>query len=200
MWDRLPAKVSSLVFKLVEEQVDLSGLRSVVHQAAEADQASLMALVDAETVKGRFFTRPEGRVLESLAPGPLLTALTESAAFARFSAAARDLDHLLDPQGALLDVLVALQARIDTTLRLDQIERIATETDFQKLDALFRRQLSEFLGKAFDFSDVVTVRRNDRAAGEEEERGLRQGEAGAAAQIHVRAGSRCTSAPAPIPP
>jgi len=158
-WDRLPAKVSSLVFKLVEERVDLSGVRTVVHQAAAADQASLKALVDAETVKGSFFTRPEGRVLESLASGPLLTALTDTGAFARFSAAARDLDRLLDPQGALLDVLVTLQTRLDTTLRLDQIERIATETDFQKLDALFRRQLSEFLGKTFDFSDVVTVRR-----------------------------------------
>jgi hypothetical protein len=157
-WDRLPAKASSLVFKLVEEKVDLTGVRKVVRAAAGADKASLKALVDAETAKGEFFTRPEGRVLESLASGPLLTALTQSAAFDRFTAAARELDHLLDPQGGLLDVLVALQKRVDTTLKLDQIEKIATETDFQKLDALFQRQLSEFLGKKFDFSDVVRVR------------------------------------------
>jgi hypothetical protein len=157
-WDRLPAKASGLVFKLVEENVDLGGVRKVVSQAARADQASLKALVDAETAKGSFFTRPEGRVLESLATGPLLTALTHSGAFASLSAAARELDHLLDPQGALVDVLVNLQKRIDTALHLDQIETIASETDFQKLDALFRRQLSEFLGKTFDVGDVVKVR------------------------------------------
>ena len=157
-WDRLPAKVSALVFKLVEEKVDLSGVRRIVGLAAKADQPALKALVDAETAKGSFFTRPEGRVLESLAPGPLLTALTQSGAFASFSAAARALDHLLDPQGTLLGVLVKLQQRVDTTLHLGQIETIATETDFQKLDALFRRQLSEFLGRTFDFSDVVKVR------------------------------------------
>ena len=157
-WDRLPARVSGLVFKLVEEKVDLGRIRAIVSQAAQADQASLKALVDAETAKGSFFTRPEGRVLESLASGPLLTALTNSGAFARFSAVARDLDHLLDPQGGLLDVLVNLQQRVDTTLHLEQIEQIANQTDFQALDALFRRQLSEFLGKTFDFSDVVKVR------------------------------------------
>ena len=157
-WDRLPAKASGLVFKLIEEKVDLSGVRTVVGQAAKADKASLKALVDAETAKGSFFARPEGRVLESLASGPLLTALTNSAAFASFTAAAKELDHLLDPQGGLLDVLVKLQTRVDATLHLDQIETLATETDFKKLDALFRRQLSEFLGKTFDFSDVVKVR------------------------------------------
>jgi hypothetical protein len=157
-WERLPAKASGLLFKLVEEKADLSGVRKVVGQAAKADKASLKALVDAETAKGSFFARPEGRVLESLASGPLLTALTNSSAFASFSAAARELDHLLDPDGALLDVLVNLQKRVDTALHLDQIETIATETEFKKLDALFRRQLSEFLGKTFDFSDVVKVR------------------------------------------
>jgi hypothetical protein len=158
VWDRLPAKVSSLVSKLVEEKVDLSGVRTIVSQVADADQASLKALVDAETAKGGFFTRPEGRVLEALASGPLLTALTSSRAFASFTAAAGDLEQLLDPQGGLLDVLVNLQARVDATLHLEQVEQVATATDFQKLDALFRRQLSEFLGKTFDFSDVVKVR------------------------------------------
>ena len=35
VWDWLPAKVSSLVSKLVEEKVDLSGVRTIVSQAAE---------------------------------------------------------------------------------------------------------------------------------------------------------------------
>ena len=158
-WDRLPARASSLVFKLVEEQVDLTSVRKVVNAAAGADKVSLKALVDAETAKGDFFSRPEGRVLESLASGPLLTALTQSAAFDRFTAAARELDRLLDPAGGLVDVLVALQKRVDETLKLDRIEQIATETDFKTLDALFQRQISEFLGRTFDFSAVTEVRK-----------------------------------------
>ena len=157
-WNRLPARVSSLVFTLIEARVDLTSLRSIVSRAAAADQAALAQLVEAETATGAFFARPEGRLLEALAGGPLIEAITETRAFASFSAAATTLDHLLDPQGALLDVLVTLQARVARTLRLEQLETIATATDFEKLDALFRRQLSEFLGKAFDFGDLEKVR------------------------------------------
>lgn len=157
-WDRLPAKTSSLVFSLVEKKVDLTGVRAVVERAATADKASLKKLIEEEVTKGAFFARPEGQVLESLATGPLLTAITGQQAFTAFTAAAKELDHLLDPAGALVEVLERLQARVNTTLGIDQLERIATETDFARLDDLFRKQISDFLGRTFDFSHVEQVR------------------------------------------
>ena len=186
-WDRLPAKASGLVFKLVEEKADLSGVRKVVGQAAKADKASLKALIDAETAKGSFFARPEGRVLESLASGPLLTALTNSAAFASFSAAARELDHLLDPQGALLDVLVNLQKRVDAALHL------GPDRDDRHRDGLQEaRRAVPAPAVGVPRQDVRLQRRrqgpaDDRPAREEEERVLRQGQAGAEAEVHLRA-------------
>ncbi|MCW5980252.1 MAG: hypothetical protein KIT09_19365 [Bryobacteraceae bacterium] len=156
-WDDLPARASSMLWKLVEEEADLSRLRAML--AAAADPKSLQDFIEKRLARADFFRRPEGRLLESLALGGVFGALSSRSEFQALQEAAAAVRSILVPDGASLRVLAGLQKFVNQALDIDKLRTVATKIDFDALDAMLRKKVSEFLGKTFDFSDVDTVRR-----------------------------------------
>ena len=143
-WHALPHQVSSVVYKLIENKVDLTEVKDVVGKLSTITGDDLKKLLDTQLGGIDFFQTPVGQIIESIAGQGVLSLLN------------KPLDELHDVAGKILgvldgstveDVLKNFQNYIETELHLDKVLKVATETDFAALDGLLKKKLANFLGQ-----------------------------------------------------
>ncbi|MGH9762403.1 MAG: hypothetical protein ACREAC_16390, partial [Blastocatellia bacterium] len=156
-WNALPNNVSSLVWKFVTDEVDLTPIINIA-KAIVAGKQGLTPVLDGLLSRFDFFTTPEGKWFESIAVNGILTALTNDAAFADLQKLAAQTLNVLDG-GLLQQVLTKLQQWVNSKLDIQQIEKVVNQTSFDSLDAYLKAKLSAFLGHEINFADIDTVRK-----------------------------------------
>ena len=134
-WDSLPHRVSTMVYKLVEENrtEELEAVRAVSTALAKGTTAP----IESELRKVAFFSTPAGRFLEAIATDGVLPLLTSGVPDS-IRETAETATKLLDPAG-LEKTLRGLQSALLARLNLDQLDA-KTPDDWLKL------KLSHFLG------------------------------------------------------
>lgn len=142
-WDALPQRISALVWKLVEQRVDLRPVRELVARLASASNDQLREELGRLLGQLDFFRRPEGRLVEELAGRSLLAALREAAALEQIRTGAAAVLGLLDG-GAIEEVLERLQRFVEQRLSLDRVRELAGN-DFTRLDDWLQAKLAAFL-------------------------------------------------------
>lgn len=143
-WRELPHTVASTLMKLVEERVDLTDVRSLARKLSTITEKSLKTLLERELDRVDFFHTPVGKFLESIADDQVLKLLSKP--IGDVKDIATSVLGILDG-GPIEDTLVSFQEFVEKELHLDRVLTAVTETDFNSLDALLKRKLSDFLGK-----------------------------------------------------
>ena len=160
-WDKLPERVSSTVWKLVEEKsagkADLGALRDVLAAVEQDAPAAFRKLVEKELASVDFFRGPVGRWLEAAAADGLLSVLTDGSAFRQLQPLAASTAKLLDPQH-LGGTLENLQTEFEKRFGLDKIRKGLDQTDFDQIDGWLKKKLSEFLGRKINFAALQEIR------------------------------------------
>ena len=160
-WDRLPERVSSTVWKLVEEKAagktDLGQLRQVLDAIDRDAPETFRKLLEKQIASVDFFQTPVGRWLEAAAVDGVLSVVTDADAFRRVQGVATATAKLLDP-AHLSGVLENLQTELERRLGLDAIRKGINEADFANVDAWLKKKLSEFLGRHVDFAALQEIR------------------------------------------
>ena len=160
-WDKLPERVSSTLWKLVEEKAagiaDLAALREVVAAVEQDAPATFRTLVEKQLASIDFFRSPVGRWLEAAATDGLLSVITDGQAFRQLQGLASATSKLLDPlqHGATLE---NLQTEFERRLGLDRVRKGLDEADFAKVDGWLKKKLGEFLGRKLDFPALQEIR------------------------------------------
>lgn len=142
-WDALPQRVSALVWRLVEQRVDLRPVRELAARLASATDDQLREELGYLLGQLDFFRRPEGRLVEELAGRSLLAALRDIGALEQIRRGAAAVLGLLDG-GAIEEVLVRLQHFLEQRLSLDKLRELAGN-DFHQLDEWLQAKLAAFL-------------------------------------------------------
>jgi len=156
-WNDLPHTVSSTLMKLVEDKVDLTDVRAIAKDLSTIDEQGLKKLLDRQLDRVDFFHSPVGKVLESVADGPVLKLLSKP--LAEVNDIAKKVIGILDGS-TLENTLASFQDYIEKELHLDKVLNAVTQTDFKSLDALLKRKLSNFLGKELKgLEELEEVRR-----------------------------------------
>jgi hypothetical protein len=156
-WNDLDHRVATTIWKLIEEKVDLAPVRDVLNQIATGNQDTVKAFLAPHLSKVDFFTTPIGRLLIAAAEKGILTPLVDTQEFKKFQVLATKAGSILD--GSIVeDALTKLQTFINQKLNIAAIEKIATETDFQKIDGWLKARLEAFLGETIDFAKVEKIR------------------------------------------
>ncbi len=156
VWDNLPHRISTVVYKLVEQNrsEELGIVRALCAAIAEGSTAKLQSLIGGELRKAEFFSTPAGRFLESIATEGVMSLLTQSAELQRVRPAAEAAAKLLDPAG-LERTLRGLQSALLERLDLDRFADPAKIPDAQSLDAWMKLKISEFLGRPVDSNQQI---------------------------------------------
>jgi hypothetical protein len=152
-WEALPQRVSALVWRLIEQRVNLAPVRELVARLASATDDQLREELGHLLGQLDFFRRPEGRLLEELAGRGLLAALRDTAALEQIRTGAAAVLGLLDG-GAIEEVLERLQRVVEERLNLDKVRELAGK-DFTQLDEWLQAKLAAFL------DDKLTATRFD---------------------------------------
>jgi hypothetical protein len=155
-WRDLDHRAAVVLLKFVEEKVDLGPVKSLLGQLQTVDAPGLEKLLSERLKVADFLNTPVGRLLDALAGEGLLTLLARPLAEVH-DVAAKALG-LLD--GSVIESsLGRLQDFLETQLDIKTVLGAVTETDFDKLDALLKGKLAEFLGKAtIDFNELDLIR------------------------------------------
>ncbi|NIR53097.1 hypothetical protein GWO43_31090 [candidate division KSB1 bacterium] len=158
-WNQLDHKAATTLWKLVEENVDLSDIRNIVNIITESDEQSIKRHLEDKIADVDFFKTPAGKFLLSLIPlDSLLSVLTDSQAFEKFQEVAQKASEVLD--GELMEeTLIKLQDNLNQRLKLDKIENVVSETDFKDLDEWLKAKLSDFLGETLNLSKLDDIRK-----------------------------------------
>ncbi|MCP5112462.1 MAG: hypothetical protein GY953_16680 [bacterium] len=160
-WDALDHRASTLLWKFIEDKVDLGPVRDIAGRIANGTQDDAKALLKDRLENVDFFRTPAGRLLESLATGGLCAALTlaeHSEEFAGLQEGARLVSRILD-QGETEKLLGNLQAAIEKRLNLDRVRQKVTATDFKKVDAWLRLKLASFLDERLNLEKLDEIRK-----------------------------------------
>ena len=148
-WDSLPHRVSTMVYKLVEENrtEELEAVRAICTALAKGTTAP----IETELRKVAFFSTPAGRFLEAIATDGVLPLLTSGVPDS-IRETAETATKLLDSAG-LEKTLRGLQSALLARLNLDQL-------DAKALDDWLKLKLSHFLGRTIDSNqDIQDVRK-----------------------------------------
>jgi hypothetical protein len=156
-WHELPHAVSSTLLKLIEEKVDLTGVRKIAEDLSAIDNASLSKILDTQLDRIDFFHTPAGRFLESVADNGVLSLFVKN--ISEIQEIGKKAAAILDGS-TMEDVLMKFQKYVETELNLEKIYKGINEADFAGLDSLLKRKLADFLGQeSIVFNDVDKVRR-----------------------------------------
>ena len=156
-WDNLGEQTATLLWRFVDDGIDLALIRDLTGKIAGANQETVKALIRAQLAKTDFGTSPAGQLVASLAPRGILAALNSSSALREFQAGAARVSKFLDP-ATTAEVLGKLQKFVDQKLNLDSTRRVLSEADFDKLDALLQSKLSAFLDEKLKLQSLDKVR------------------------------------------
>ncbi len=156
-WNELDHRVATLLWKLVEEKVDLADVRKVANLIANGGANDYKKILQEQLKTVDFFNSPVGRWLESVAVDSLMRPLNSGSEFEQLQLLARRTLGLLDGS-TLENVLSKLQDYINKNLHIDQITKIVNETSFKKLDGLLQAKMAAFLGEKFDFSNLNKIK------------------------------------------
>ena len=160
-WDKLPERVSSTLWKLVEEKragnADLAELRAVLDAVEKDAPEAFRKLVEKQLSSVDFFHTPIGRWLEAAAENGVLSVVTDGVAFRRLQELASTTSKLIDPDH-LGQTLENLQTEFENRLGLEKVRKGLDETDFSRIDGWLKKKLSEFLGRLLDFKALQDIR------------------------------------------
>src|SRR5262249_29573500 len=126
-WQALPASISSTVYKLIEQQVDLTEVRDVVERVSTITDADLRKLIETEVGKFDFPDTPVARLLETMGERGALSLLAKP--IADVKTLAGKISAVLD-DGAVEDVLNKFQEYVESQLHLKNVLQDVTEADF----------------------------------------------------------------------
>lgn len=155
-WRELDHRVAVMLLKFVEERVDLGGIKALLGRLKTVDAEALKTLLAEQLHVADFLTTPAGRLLDALAGQGLLALLARP--LAEVQAVAAKALALLD--GSVVEqALGRLQDFLEGQLNIKKLLDTVSATDFDKLDALLKRKLAEFLGKtSIDFAELQRIR------------------------------------------
>lgn len=157
-WDELPHRVTSQLWKFIEDKVNLDPVRDIAATIANSTQKELARKLAGRLGEVGFFTTPEGKLLQALAERGILAALDSNDIFKKLQSEAKQVLGLLD--GSTLEAtLVRLQGAIAKRLNLDKVRKAVEQTDFDKLDAWLQAKLSEFLGEKLNLQRLEQIRK-----------------------------------------
>ena len=105
-----------------------------------------------------FFNSNEGKFLQSLASRGILSALHNSSELKKLQDAAKAAQKILD-KGTVEETLTGLQRFVEKSLKLDQIKKVAVETDFDSLDDWLQLKLSDFLDEKLNLQRLDQIRK-----------------------------------------
>ena len=156
-WQDLPNRITSRLWSLIGQRVDLADLTTWLKRLADADTGSLRALLAEKLGLTDFFATPEGQWLADALDGHLLAPLADSQAADDLKATARKTLALVDGSTVQAD-LARLQARVSERLGLDRIEQVVDDASYARMDAWLRAKLQAFLDRRLDLRGVEAVR------------------------------------------
>ncbi len=156
-WSALPQSVSSMVWKFLDEGVDLKMARQIAQTIANLTPDTLDDFLAPHLKDVNFFQSPQGKFLEALADEQIVALFMNDDLFQKFKTNAALVASILD-SSALQGILVRLQQFVNQALSLDALKQVVQQTDFDVLDLWLRRKLSDFLGRNFSFADLDKIR------------------------------------------
>lgn len=160
-WDKLPERVSSTVWKLVEEKAagkaDLAELRQMLDAINRDAPETFRKIVEKQIASVDFFQKPIGRWLEAAAINGILSVVSDADAFRRLQGVAETTAKLLDPAHHAR-TLENLQTQLEKRLGLEAIRKGITAAEFDNVDAWLKAKLSEFLGQRINFAALQQIR------------------------------------------
>lgn len=158
-WNELDHKVASLIWKQVEQKVDLKKILEINNLLKGADEEAAKDFIQKQIADIAFFQTPQGQFLLALLPDEhVLSLLTNSETFEKVRNLAQKVSDVLD-EGTVMETLVKLQDNINKRLNLDKIEQVVNETDFDDLDEWLKVKLSNFLDDKLKFSRIEEIRK-----------------------------------------
>ena len=159
-WHDLPHELSTVLYKLIRDEVPLDELTSFLKSIkSESEPGRIADRIKAEIVDVSFFETPTGKWLISAAEGGIMSAL------ANIESDRQALVDMADKTLALLDgsaveeTFRKLQAAIEDRLGLDRILEITDKASFEQADAWLKRRLSDFLGKTIVVRDLNKIKK-----------------------------------------
>lgn len=150
---------ATLLWKLIEEKepAELQALRNLTKAIAGADEDGLRNLLGERLEKIDFFESPEGRWLQSILTGGILSALNSGGEFARLREAAQRTSRVLD--GSTVEGIVRnLQKNVEERLHIEQIEDAIKSKDLKAIDEWLTSKLEDFLEKQVDLKELERLR------------------------------------------
>lgn len=156
-WNELDHRVATMLWKLVEEKIDLKDVRTVARLIADGTQADYQKLLQEKLKNVDFFTTPVGQWLEAIAVDSVLRPLNSNQEFDKLQVMARRTLGLLDGS-TIENVLSKLQEYINKNLHLDQIRKVVNATSFKKIDGWLQAKMATFLGEKFDFTQLNKIK------------------------------------------
>jgi hypothetical protein len=155
-WDALPHRVATLVWKMVEDKVDLGQARQILALVSGASDQKLRSELARRLEGIEFFHTPAGRLIEDLAGRGILAALNNVEALKQVRQGAAAVLELLDA-GPVEELLERLQTLVEDRLKLDKVREIA-ETDFDQLDEWLQAKLAAFLDEKLNLARFRDIR------------------------------------------
>jgi hypothetical protein len=156
-WDDLDQKVASLLWKFVDDKVDLGQIRDLTGKIAAGNQDTIKALIRALLAKVDFPTTLEGQLVEALSGTGVLATLNNSAELRELKGAAQRVHEFLDPNTPA-GIFGKLQQFVEDKLNLDDAREVLSQADFDRLDVLLRSKLSAFLDEKLKLKSLDKLR------------------------------------------
>lgn len=176
LWNDLPHRVSSSIWKFVEKKIDLAPIRELAGQIEDANEGTFNALITRLAGDIDFLRSPAGEWLQQAAAKGLVELLNSSQEFKKIQEIAEKTRELLD--GSTLEsVLEKLQDYVEKHLNLNQLfpgfaklEDIIGagsiqdlgQASFANLDKFLKARLATFLDKKLEdlnIDDINKIRK-----------------------------------------
>ena len=153
-WRDLPHSVSTTLLRFLDQKLPMDKVREIATLLATSDSDKVKAFLNEKLSDVAFFSSPEGRLLESIAGGPLLKLLNKT----DVPDIAKAILGILD-NGNLQSALETFRDFAETRLHIKNILDVATATDFKGLDELLKNKVAAFLGQtSIPFKDIEKAR------------------------------------------
>jgi hypothetical protein len=171
-WNDLPHSVASKLWKLVENNEDLSRIRNIAEKIRDANIDTVKKPIADLLEDVNFFRSPEGAWLVAAAAKGIFTAINSTNEFQKLQDAARKTLEILDGS-AFESVLERLQTYIESHLNLEEHLKLGKLADlfgvnsladldqasFDDIDEWLKARLTAFLGEKLDLSKLNEIRK-----------------------------------------
>ena len=176
-WNNLPHQVSSTIWRFVEKQVDLTEVRNLAQQIADANADTFKKLIAPFIADVEFLPSPAGEWLEKAAGKGLMEVLNSSHEFHELQKVAQKTVELLD-EDKLESVLKNLQDYVVKHLNLNSLFpgfnslkdiigagslQDLDQASFATLDKWLKARLASFIDKEIDelnLGDINKIRQS----------------------------------------